>query len=245
MLKSYVKEITLTIIAFVWLLFVATNVNITLGNIYLQFAMGSLALLIIGITIFDKRLNITFQKNPGGQLNAILWGLGGWIILLVTSIFVLRLISPAQANLATVLSLMGATTPALATSKIANLLTFGVAIPYVETQLWSRMMEFFADLLGIDISKNSVKRIFSASMVMIFLLALGFAFFHLTAKGITNTPSLVIVFIMMAISLIMVAIFQETRQAVYMHIWANTVASYIMLFATGALAIGMTILGIL
>lgn len=235
-LKSYVKEIIITIAVATWLLFVATNVNTQLGQIYLHFTWISLTLLIIGITIFDKKIHITFQRRPGGTLTALLWGLAGWIAILISSVIVLRFISPAQANLSSVLGLMGATTPALATSKIANLLTFGIAVAYIETALWARGMEFIADILHIDISKRSVRRIFSALMVLIVILALAFVFFHLTAKGVTNTPALVVVFIMMIISLIMVAIFQETRQAVYMHIFANSIASYLMLFATGMLS---------
>ena len=236
-LKSYIKEIILTVMTAGWLLFVATNVNTQLGQIYLHFTWISLSLLIIGITIFDKKIHITFQRNPGGQFTAILWGLGGWIALLISSVIVLSFVDPAQANLSSVIRLMGATTPALANSKIANWLTFGVAVAFIETTLWSRAMEFIADVFNIDISERSARRIFSTLMVVIILLSLAFVFFHLTAKGITNTPSLIIVFIMMAISLIMVAIFQETRQAVYLHIWANTVASYLILFATGMLSI--------
>jgi len=235
--ELYIKEIILTVLVAAWLLFVATNVNTQLGQIYLHFTWISLVLLIIGITIFDKKIHITFQRQPGGTLTAILWGLGGWIALLIASIIALKFIDPAQANLTSVLGLMGATTPALATSKIANLLTFGIAVAYIETQLWARGMEFISDLLHIDISKRSIRRIFSALMILIIILALAFVFFHLTAKGITNAPSLTVVFIMMMISLIMVAIFQETRQAVYMHIFANTVASYLMLFATGMLSL--------
>jgi len=230
--KPYVKEITLTIICFVWLLFVATNVNITLGQTYLHFTLGSLALLIIGVTIFDKKLHITFQKKPGGNLKAIMMGFVGWIVLLIASVVVLRFIEPSQATIGAVMGLLGATTPALATSKIANLITFGVAIAYIETQLWGRFLEFFADLFHIDISKQSVKRIFSALVLLIIILAFAFVLFHLTAKGIGNIAALTVVFVMMMISLIMIAMFQETRQAVYMHIWANTVASYLMLFAT-------------
>ena len=157
--------------------------------------------------------------------------------MLISSIIALRFISPLQANLTSVLGLMGATTPALATSKIANLLTFGVAVAYIETQLWGRAMEFIADLFNIDISERSVRRIFSAFMVLVVVLALAFVFFHLTAKGITNAPALAVVFIMMVISLIFVGWFGETRQAVYLHMWANTVAAYLILFAVGALSI--------
>lgn len=226
----YLKEIILTIIVYIWLLFVATNVNITLGQTYLHFTLGSLALLIIGVSIFDKKIHITFQKKPGGNFTAILWGMAGWIILLISSVFVLRFIDPSQATITAVIGLLGATTPALATSKIANLITFGIAIAYIETQLWARLKEFFADVLHIDISKRNITSM--GVLVLIVILSLMFVFFHLTAKGITNAAALVVVFIMMAISLLMVVYFGETRQAVYLHIWANTIASYIMLFST-------------
>lgn len=237
MQKNYVKEIILTILTAGWLLFVATNVNTQLGTIYLHFTWISLSLLIIGITIFDKKIHITFQRNPGGTLNAILWGLGGWITLLISSVVVLSFVDPAQANIGAVVKLMGATTPALANSKLANWLTFGVAVAFIETTLWSRAMEFISDVFHIDVSERSTRRIFSALMGLILILSFAFVLFHLTAKGITNVSSLVIVFIMMTISLIMVSIFQETRQAVFLHIWANTVASYLILFATGLLSI--------
>ncbi len=233
--KPYVKEIIITIIVFMWLLFIATNVNITLGQTYLHFTLGSLALLIIGITIFNKKLHITFQKSPGGTFTAMLWGLAGWIILLVSSIIALKFIDPTQANLAAVMGLLGATTPALATSKIANLLTFGVAIAYIETQLWARIMEFFADVFHIDLSKHKILTI--SVIFLIGVLALAFVFFHLTAKGITNIAALTVVFIMMFLSLVLVVWFGETRQAVYLHIFANTIASYLLLFATGVFGI--------
>ena len=233
--KPYVKEIVLTILTFVWLLFVATNVNQILGNIYLQFTAGSLLLLIIGITIFDKRLNITFQKQPGGNLKAIAMGFVGWIILLIVSVIVLGVVNPAQASIGAIIRLMGATTPALATSKIANLITFGVAIAYIETVLWARLLEFFSDLFNIPLEKRGLVKIFTALVLLIIMLAFGFVLFHLTSKGVLAIGPLIVVFIMMLISLIMIVIFQETRQAIYLHVWANTVASYLTLFVVGAI----------
>lgn len=235
--KPYIKEITLTIITFVWLLFVATNVNITLGQTYLHFTLGSLALLIIGITIFDKKLSITWSKKPGGNLKAMMIGFAGWVVLLLISVIVLKFVDPANASIESIMGLLGATTPALATSKIANLLTFGVAIAFIETNLWARMFEFFADLFHINLEKKGVKKVYSSLMVLIIILAFAFVLFHLTAKGVANTAALTVVFIMMMISLIMISVYGETRQAVFMHIWANTIASYLMLFAVGVLQI--------
>lgn len=234
-LRPYVKEITITIVTFFWLLFVATNVNITLGQTYLHFTLGSLALLIIGITIFNKNVQITFQKKKGGTFTAILAGIGGWIALLIISVIILKFVDPAHANMGAVVGLLGATTPALAQSKFANLLTFGGAIALIETQLWARLLEFFSDLFGIDLKKR--KKVWGL-LLLIGILAFAFVMFHLTAKGITNIPALLVVFIMMAISLTMIVIFGETRQAIFMHMIANTVASYLMLFASGTLEVG-------
>ena len=228
--KPYLKEIVILVMCFAWLLFVATNVNIQLGQTYLQFTAGCLILLIIGVTIFDKNLHITFQKQPGGNLKAIMIGFAGWIALLIASIITLRFIDPSKANVASIIGLLGATTPALATSKIANLITFGGAVAFIETQLWARMMEFMSDLFGIQLNRKNLLTI--GVITIIGVLSFAFLMFHLTAKGITNAPALIIVFIMMAISLGMVVIFGETRQAVYLHIIANSVASYLMLFAT-------------
>jgi len=228
---KHLKEIVISVICFFWLLFVATNVNIILGQTYVSFVLGGLALLIIGITVYDKRLQITFAKTEkGGWLNAMLWGAGGWAVLLVISSFVMKYVTPTQASISSIMRLLGASTPALAQSKVANLITFGFAIAYVETQLWARAMEFIADVFKINISSQNKWKI--KVLILIGILAGAFVLFHLTAKGITNAPALWVVFIMMVISLIMTVHFQETRQAVFLHIFANTTAAYLLLFAT-------------
>lgn len=234
--QNYIQEVILTLLTYVWLLFVATNVNVTLGQTYLSFALGSLALLTITATVFDRKVNITFQKQPGGTLKAIFIGIGGWFILLILSVVILKFVDPSKATLSAIINLLGTTTPALAQSKIANFLTFGVVIAFIETQLWARGLEFVADFFGVDINKQGVTKIFTQLFLFILIFAFVFALFHLTAKGITNIPSLIIVFIMMVISLVMVCIFQETRQAVFMHIFANSIASWLILFAVKLLS---------
>jgi len=228
MRKPYIQEIILIIIVAIWLLFTATNVNVQLGSTYLHFTWILAVLLIIGVTIFDKKLHITFQKSPGEHLQAIGWGFAGWIILLISSIFVMRFVDPTKASIGAIVMLIGATTPALATSKISNWLNFGLAIPFVETQLWARMTEFFADVFHIKLDKRHIKTLPVITLIVIFCVL--FVFFHLTAKGVTAFASLIVVFIMMMISLIMVTYFEETRQAVYMHIFANGTAAYLLLF---------------
>ena len=163
-------------------------------------------------------------------MKSIFQGFVGYVILLVTSVIVLRFFDPANATFGAIIELMGATTPALAQSKIANFLTFGFAIAFIETQLWARLLEFISDLFKIPIEKKGITKVFTALMFVIVLLSLGFLFFHLTAKGIVAIGALIVVMLMMFISLIMVVIFGETRQAVWLHIWANGIASYLLLF---------------
>ena len=226
--KRYYLEIIVTVAVYFWLLFVATNVNVTLGQTYLHFSLGALSLLIINALVFDKTVHLTLAKEKGGWLKAFVWGMAGWAVLIVTSIFVMKFVSPAEGNFGSIMRLLGASTPALAASKVANLLTFGIAVAYIETQLWARALEFIADFLGIRINRENMKSF--GLIVLISLFALAFLMFHLTAKGITNAPALAVVFIMMFISLMMVAYFEETRQACALHIIANLTASYLMLF---------------
>jgi hypothetical protein len=232
--KTYFKEIALTVGTFFWFLFVATNVNQVLGQTYQGFTALSMLLLIIGITIFDKDLRVTYSKQ-NNILSTILMAIGGYITLLITSVFVLRFIDPAVANINSVLNLMGATTPALSNSKVINLITFGIVIPFVETSLWARVMEFIADRFHIQITKQNIKKI--GLILIILILSVGFGIFHITAKGISNISSLIIVVIMMIISLVMVVLSDgETKAAVYFHVIANTIAAYLSLFMSGSIS---------
>ncbi|MFA6073982.1 MAG: hypothetical protein WC758_07745 [Candidatus Woesearchaeota archaeon] len=229
--KTYFKEIAYTVGTFFWFLFVATNVNQVLGQTYQGFTALSGLLLIIGIAIFDKNLNVTYAKQTK-LLNAILAGVGGYVALLFTSVIVLRIISPT-ASLSSVLSLM-ATTPALSNSKVINFLTFGLVIPFIETTLFARVMELIADRFKIQINRQNITKL--GLIFIIILLSIGFALFHITSKGITATGSLLIVFIMMFYSLLMVVWYNgDTRPAILLHIFANSVASWLALFSVGEL----------
>lgn len=233
-IQNYVKEIGLTTLSLIWFLFAATNVNTQLGTIYSAFALTSLALLIIDLTVFNKSLHITYQKSPGGTLKAIFAGLLGWIAMMVLSVAVLKIADPTSASLGSVLSLLGTTTPALSTSVVANFITFGIVIAFIETQLWARGMEFIADIFHIPIERKGITKVFTSLMLLIVILAIVFVFFHLTSKNLAG-PALIIVGIMMIISMAMVAWFGETRQASWMHIISNSIASYLLLSGAGAI----------
>ena len=230
------KEISLNVLAFFWLLFVLTNANTSLGNAYLWFLVISTVLLFINLFIFDKNTKVTFQKEKGKNIEAFFAGAVGWVVLLLASFLILKIVEPAKATFGSIVASFGATNPAFSNSVIVNWITISFAIGYAETQLWGRLLEFLADRFNIQINRKNITLI--GFVVLVILLAILFVIFHLTSKGVEAVSSLVIVFIMMAISLFLVAYYNgETRQAVWLHVIANG--------AAGALALlgGKTLFG--
>jgi hypothetical protein len=76
----------------------------------------------------------------------------------------------------------------------------------------------------------------TAFVIMVIGLSILFALFHITAKGIAATNSLIVVAIMMAISLFLIAYNGgETRQSVILHILSNGIAGLLTLMAGGVL----------
>lgn len=220
-MKQYSQEIILSTLAFVWLLFTSTNINQSLGTIYVGFVLGSAVLLIIAQLFFNKKLDITFDNGRVDTINAIFGGVSGWIILMIVQslVFKLHLFDG---------SLLGSTALALADSKFANFFTFGVVIAYTETTLWARLYELIADNYNIRINKEGIKKI--SIWVIIIALSILFTVFHFTSKGIQNTQALFIVFVMMVISLLLVTLYEETREAIIVHVLANCVGAYYMFF---------------
>lgn len=230
--KNYLNEITISIIAFIWLWFVLTNSNVNLGNAYLWAIGISLFLLLINVLVFDKSVRVTFQKQEGHWFEAIFAGLVGWVAILLISFLVFKFVDPLKANLGAIMSSMGAANPAFSNSKIVNWLTISFAIGFGETMLFGRLLEFAADRFKIPITRATIMRFGFIALAL--SLALLFAIFHITAKGVASTSSLVVVAIMMIISLFMIAYYNgETRQAVIMHVVSNGVAGYLALMAGG------------
>ncbi|MEK6880360.1 MAG: hypothetical protein AABY22_12160 [Nanoarchaeota archaeon] len=236
-LKNYMVEITLTLISAFWLWLVLTNSNQVLGNTYLWLFAISFSLLIINILIFDKSVRVTFQKEPGKHIEAIFAGLVGWGIVMVASFIIFSIYEPSKANFGSILSILGATTPAFANSIFTNFMTITLAVGYLETTTWARVLEFICDRLNIPINRENMTRI--SFIITTLVLAIAFAIYHSTSKGITNFPGLALVAIMMFVSLNMVAYFNgETRQAVYTHILLNGSGAIAVLLSGGKLIFG-------
>lgn len=233
-LPLYMKEVTINVIVFTWLLFVLTNANTNLGNAYLWFLGIGTFLLFINVVLFDKHVKVTYQKEKGKHFESLFAGAVGWVIILIASFVVLNFVDPSKATFGAIVASFNSANPAFSNSVIINWITISFAIGYAETQLWSRGLEFICDRLGIQINRRNMLLISFVAVVL--SLALLFMFFHLTSKGVEAVASLVIVFIMMAVSLFMVAYFNgETRQAVWTHVISNGVAGALLIAGGGVL----------
>lgn len=219
------REIGLTLIMAFVMLFALTNVNQTLGTVYLFFAAG-LALLLI----FDTSQTIPFQRSQGGHLQSIFYGAMGAGIVVIASTLLSGFVG-AKYSISSIIKVLSATTPALAQSVFANFVLIAVVLTYFETGLWVRAMEFTADKLGVKANKTSLTSLSTISLALVFSAL--FIFFHLTSKGVSAIIPLLVVGIMMFVSL-MLAIWQEEwRGAYYMHVILNGLSAYLILSSGG------------
>lgn len=228
-------EIVLIVLTLAFLIFTATNVSSKLGTTYLQFLFGALALLFITLLIFDKRVEVTVKKLNTSIIEELFFGGIGWVALLVISYLILNT-TGAGATFGSIISSLGAANPIFSDSVIINFVIIALAIPFIETQFFARLLEFFGDIFKVRITKSS-RFTFGFIAILIVLSAL-FAIFHATAKDLSG-QALLIVFIMMAISLYLIVERDgDTRAALFLHIFANGVAAFLLITSGGTLSFG-------
>jgi hypothetical protein len=214
-------EPKLLVITMFWFAFVAINVNPSLGFTYL--GLSSIALFMY---LTDKKKSLKIDKD-GKWIGAIFAGVLTYVIFILVSPYIISILE--SVNVGGIIKLLGASTPALATSKVLNFLTFGLFIAFVETQLWARLIDFFGN--RIKMGKTALFNF----MAWAFILAFSFAFllFHVTSKGITSNSALLLVFLFMVTSFVLMFIFRETKQSIIFHIVANSIAAYAIFFGGG------------
>lgn len=232
-LQSYKTEIILLIFSFVFLLFTLTNINVNLGQAYLWFCGIALFLLLINILVFDKNVRVAFGKNGGNWGRVFFYGIAGWVIVLIASFLIFKFVEPSVANFGAIIKSFGASNPAFSNSVILNFIIVSFIIGFSETQLFAgRLLEFIGDIFHIQINKNNVMNI--KFILLAVFLSVIFAVFHITAKGINATSSLIVVAIMMLVSIILVALEDgDTRSAVVMHVLSNGIAGWMLIQSGG------------
>ncbi len=231
-LKNYTAEIWASVIAFVFLWWILTNANQNLGNVYLWAIVISVILLFVDVFLPDRNPIVTFEKKRGGWIPAIFQATIAWVILLVSSFVILNIVNPAKASISSIMKATNAANPAFSNSLIVNWLVVTFAIGYGETQFFARLMKFLADRFGIQINRQN--KLTTAFVILVIFLMVLFGAYHLTAKGVGNTSSLIVVGLMMGISLFLVALNDgETKSAVVLHWIANGVAGFLLIKSGG------------
>lgn len=210
-------EIGILLVLATYFLFAATNVNQTLGTIYGIFAIATMVFIMA-----DPKRSIPFRKQNDSLLGSIAIGAFAYIVLIIIGTWVVI------PTIDKIINLLGATTPALASSPIFNFLSFAVAVPFAETMFFFMVAyDVWASLWNVDIDRRNLKNI--KLWVMMIVISVVFMLFHLTAKGIQNASILGLVFVMAMISMLLITWFKSGEQAIYFHVVANAIPSLSML----------------
>lgn len=236
---QFTPRIFLGIIVFLGL-FLFTNFEKTVGNLIILMGIGAWALYIS-----DKNRLIEIQKNQISK--SLLYGIGAYIFFIFTAsiigTFAKSFLANLNINLLSINSIIetfSETQLALQGNAILQFIAIGFLIALVETVLFfGPGQEFLMDLFNIK------QLNFSISMyAIILIMASIFTYFHLTAKGVQNTESLVLVFYFAVLSMVLTILTKELLPAIFLHIFANSISSLSLLgisvasFGSIALAIG-------
>lgn len=226
-MRNYMTEIVLIVVTFFFLLFVTTNSNQSLGSTYILFLVGAVVLLFINLLIFNKSIQVTVKKLNTSNIEELFIAVIAWGVLMVASYVIMNFVDPTKASFGAIMSSLNAANPVFSNSVIVNLLVIALAIPFTETVLWGRGIEFVSDLFHINVNNQNKTRI--QFIVILIVFAALFSLFHATAKQLSG-QSLLIVFIMMAISIYLIAYRDgDMRAALFLHILANGIAAVLLI----------------
>lgn len=214
---SRFDEADMYLIAFFIFLFLLITFNPSLGQIYMGMAIGAYLL-------YKSEGFRSYPLYRESWLKSVAIGAVAYAVFIYGTSIVLNQMGFVEFTpKAVAAALIGATllaTMVLKQSLHVTVASFGVAIPFVETATWARAMEWLGDMLRIPLVAK-----FKFGIVSLVTILAGIAvWFHTQAKGITNNPELVAVFIFFALSLVMILVFKETLAAITMHIISNTIA---------------------
>ena len=227
-MKKNIETIILWFLV-VWFGLIAVNVNQTLGLIYLAaFTLGTIFYLKE-----DTKRTIPFSKN-GNWLFAIFQA----ILIYAGFVFFASIIMPyfQKIPIGKLLQLIATTSPALAESQILNTISFVFAIPFIETVFFIVSFDYLATQFNIDISRRGLFKFSTYFMIAIFSFL--FLLYHTNAKGLTNNAALLLVFLMMFVTLFFAVFFQESKQVIFYHCFANFIGmGFLGILTTGVVSL--------
>jgi membrane protease YdiL (CAAX protease family) len=219
-----IKEDTIFKILIVFLIFLVVNFDPDMAIVF--------SLMIIADYIIfkdDNFVSYPFEKTTANRFDSLLVTLIIFAGFIFIQSVILRLLTPSitttSQSIKTLLNLYSSTTPALANNMILSIIALGIIVPFVETRFFfSRIFEILADKFKITGQLND-------KMTWILAVFIGaiFAVYHLTARrcgaaATCQNAALLVTFVFGVISVLMVAHYKESKQAVLFHILANTIS---------------------
>ena len=207
------------------LVFLLINFSEKLGLIYV-------AMLVLDHwwTSKNKHIAIRIEKTTQGRLQslaigAIATGVFFFITQAVLKVFSPELLAVEATTTQSLFHLLAAATPILAGSKIFTLIAWGGVVAIVETKvffgtLYEGIGEWYNKRTGDKINIFEFK---TNTIFLMLVIASCFSIFHMTSKGIRSIL-LAITFIFAMIQLYLIQKFGHLREAIFMHIFTNTLA---------------------
>lgn len=113
---------------------------------------------------------------------------------------------------------LSAEEPIFANSKILTYYQFGIVIPFIETRMLVRLMEFLTTFFTISLSRISAR----LGAVYIFLAGL-FVWLHSNVKGVEDNVALLMTFIFAIVTFELARKFREMESATDLHVINNVV----------------------
>lgn len=205
------------------LLFTLINFNPEVSIIYQFMVVISMILFFIVRTTKPFPV-IPVESVKTNRASAFIWGIGSLAVLLFVSSFLLPMLGFAiYSNPQSILYSTDSSQalfpfsaePILAKSELMSVLIWGQIIPIVETMYFFGILaQFISHMLKVSFSSWG----FWMLMGGIFVL------FHMTAKGVTNNEALIVTFLFGVLSMFLINKFRELKQAIILHVTANTLA---------------------
>lgn len=210
--------IVLILIGF-WMFFVQTNVSPALGSVYIGLTSIAAIIVLADYLFGEKQIPLI---NPNSTwIGAIAIALIGFAVITYGGQLVISLLSGVPLTGA--LQLLQSTSPVFSNSIIINFLTFGVFVAYIETYaLFIAGLDLLASIFNVSLD---VKNLTGPKLwLIIFGISLLFLMLHVTAKGIENQATLILVFFMALVSCLTTVIWKDGRTTILIHVFANSIA---------------------
>jgi len=192
------------------LAFLHVNFDAPIINVYEWLAIIGLFGYFLARKTFSV---IPYSKRGTSWLEALLVAGVAYVIF---SFVLIPLIS--QLTITEFVKTTFAQTPALSGNKLISLIVWGVIIPYIETTtLFRTLPQWISYKYNLAMTSLMSK---SSIIIMVVTSAI-FTLFHITAKGVTNTPALITTFVFGLISVGLIIYYQEVKQSGVFHIIVN------------------------